>query len=143
MRIARILIVEDSEFDRVLLGDFFSRERFCNELIYAASLKEARQKIADSRPDLIFLDVHLPDGEGLDLAEELRQEKIPIPAICLSGSNSPEIIEKASDASVLAFIEKPLNFELFREVMQRLDSLYLAMIINEGGSHERLENRTI
>jgi DNA-binding response OmpR family regulator len=63
----RALIVDDDEGFRLGLAELVKREGF--SVASAGSLKQAREEIAASPPDILLVDLHLPDGSGLDLLE--------------------------------------------------------------------------
>ena len=73
----RILLVEDEVLNRELVKALLARAkapRLADAwLIEAATLAEARAVVADRPVDVVLLDVQLPDGSGLSLANELRQ----------------------------------------------------------------------
>ena len=94
----KILIIEDEPDIRKTLEYNISREGF--EVISASSLSEARQNLESSSFSLLLLDLMLPDGSGLDLFRELKQDK--------SKSSMPVIILTAKDDEV----DKVVGFEL-------------------------------
>ncbi|MEA2621607.1 MAG: two-component system, OmpR family, operon response regulator KdpE [Chloroflexota bacterium] len=71
----RFLVVEDDPTNRLLLRAVLGRAADPSvrgaDVNEATTLQEARDVLAVHRPDLIFLDIRLPDGNGLDLAREL------------------------------------------------------------------------
>jgi DNA-binding response OmpR family regulator len=69
----RILLIEDEKSYIDLISLELEMEAYC--VISAPSLKEARTKLKQSKPDLIILDLRLPDGDGLEFCKELRSNK--------------------------------------------------------------------
>ena len=94
----KILIIEDEPDIRKTLEYNISREGY--EVISASSLSEARQNLDSSSFSLLLLDLMLPDGSGLDLFREVKQDK--------SKSSMPVIILTAKDDEV----DKVVGFEL-------------------------------
>jgi two-component system phosphate regulon response regulator PhoB len=94
----KILIIEDEPDIRKTLEYNISREGY--EVTSASSLSEARQSLELSSFSLLLLDLMLPDGSGLDLFRELKQDK--------SKSSMPVIILTAKDDEV----DKVVGFEL-------------------------------
>ena len=94
----KILIIEDEPDIRKTLEYNISREGY--EVTSASSLSEARQSLELSSFSLLLLDFMLPDGSGLDLFRELKQDK--------SKSSMPVIILTAKDDEV----DKVVGFEL-------------------------------
>jgi two-component system phosphate regulon response regulator PhoB len=94
----KILIIEDEPDIRKTLEYNISREGY--EVISASSLSEGRQNLKSSSFSLLLLDLMLPDGSGLDLFRELKQDK--------SKLSMPVIILTAKDDEV----DKVVGFEL-------------------------------
>jgi two-component system phosphate regulon response regulator PhoB len=94
----KILIIEDEPDIRKTLEYNISREGY--EVVSASSLSEGRQKLESASFSLLLLDLMLPDGSGLDLCRELKQDK--------SLSAMPVIILTAKDDEV----DKVVGFEL-------------------------------
>jgi two-component system phosphate regulon response regulator PhoB len=94
----KILIIEDEPDIRKTLEYNISREGY--EVTCASSLSEGRQKLKSASFSLLLLDLMLPDGSGLDLCRELKQDK--------SLSSMPVIILTAKDDEV----DKVVGFEL-------------------------------
>jgi DNA-binding NtrC family response regulator len=103
----RVLIVEDhadsAEFLRLLLEP----EGYVVQV--AVSGQEARQRVKASKPDIILMDLMLPDVEGLDLLRELRSLSPETCIIVVSGHGSISVAVEAMENGALSFIEKPLN----------------------------------
>jgi CheY-like chemotaxis protein len=107
-----VLLVEDEAPNRALIRAVFARagEPQVREarLIEADDLATARDVLAQAAVDLVLLDVRLPDGNGLDLARELRDAGTTRPAvIVLSASVLPTERDKAIDSGADHFVSKP------------------------------------
>ncbi len=69
----RALIVDDEELGRRMLRSLLSADDEVQVVGEAASASEARRQIAEQQPDLIFLDIEMPGGNGIDLLQELGE----------------------------------------------------------------------
>jgi two-component system, OmpR family, KDP operon response regulator KdpE len=108
----RILAVDDDPVNRSLIRAIVSRATDVSirgaTLHEATNLAEARNVLGREAIDILLLDVHLPDGLGLDLAAELRHDGRPGPAIvALTASVLPADQQAALDAGCDAFLAKP------------------------------------
>jgi CheY-like chemotaxis protein len=108
----RILLVEDEPANRVLLRAVLARAQEPSlrqaELREAATLSAARAAFLDQVPELVVLDVRLPDGSGLDMARELASDDPTRPAVLiLSASVLPGERDAALAAGADAFLGKP------------------------------------
>lgn len=139
MKLAKILIIEDDPADKRMLSLFFEYNNFGNIIHYAHSISQAEAVLEENIIDLMICDVNLPDGSGIDLAHKVNDElQLDIPVVCLSGITDIEVLNRAERASVAAFVEKPLNFDLLRELMQTLDFMYLGLILDRDETEEIL-----
>ena len=109
---AHLLIVDDVEGIRQSLGDILRDEGFTVTAVPGTG--EARQAL-DSRAfegrtfDLVLLDLHLADGDGLHFLEELKQRFPELPVIVISGQGSVDAAVRATRLGAYDFLEKPLS----------------------------------
>jgi len=66
----RLIVVEDDPVTRTMIARYFAEEGF--EVEEAATGAECRRALKRSPADLLFIDIQLPDGDGFDLAREIR-----------------------------------------------------------------------
>ena len=116
MSYRRVLVVEDDEsLCRVLKRNLAARgiEAACAE-----SAAAAMHSIAEVRPDLLVLDINLPDRSGWELCRALRARGIEIPTVIVSATRVTP--ERLAEFKPLAFLPKPFPLEaLLRIVVQR------------------------
>ncbi len=74
----------------------------------AANGKEALDKIKQLKPDLLLLDIKMPELDGLTVAEIVAEE-MPLPIIMLTAFTEKALIERAVNASVMGYLVKPIN----------------------------------
>ncbi|MDI6097566.1 response regulator transcription factor [Actinoplanes sp. NEAU-A12] len=108
----RILLVEDEELNRMLVKAVLARASVAAvrdaELVDAATLAVARERLANSEFDLILLDLNLPDGNGLTLARELAARGGPRPpVVAVTASVLPQDQKAALEAGCDDFLDKP------------------------------------
>ena len=84
----RILVVDDEPYITDLLSTGLEFEGFAVEVATTGS--EALQKVRSTRPDLVLLDVMLPDIEGIDVARRWRDEGEAVPVLFLTARDSTE-----------------------------------------------------
>ena len=131
----KILIVDDELAIREMLR--FSLTRNGYEVMEAANAQQAKQAIKKNYPDLILLDIMLPDQSGIDLARELRNkpETIKIPIIMLTAKSTEQ--DKINGLNIGAddYITKPFSPA---ELIARINSLLRRVTIDaqEQGQEE-------
>ncbi|OGP59912.1 MAG: two-component system response regulator [Deltaproteobacteria bacterium RBG_13_49_15] len=109
----KILVVEDNEQNRYLLRYMLEQNGY--NVLTADSGAEAVAMVVQKKPDLILMDIQLPDMDGLEATRMIRaseaEGRIPIVAVtsfAMAGDR-----EKALEAGCNGYIEKPINPETF------------------------------
>ena len=104
----RILLVDDVQLDRMQLAIRLKQLGHVVEAV--GSGKEALNVYSDFDPELVLLDISMPDMDGFEVANEVRGQ-FPewVPIIFLSGHEEPEMIAKAIDAGGDDYLIKPVN----------------------------------
>ena len=118
-----LLAVEDEPRNAALLQAILGRAGY--RLHIATGVTEAREFLDEETPDLVLLDRHLPDGDGLDLIPEIRgSERLGgVPILLVSASVLPRDVQVAMDAGADGFLAKPVRVKpLFDEVRRLLDT---------------------
>ena len=91
-----ILIVEDNPTDVLLLREMFSAERPDSfQLSHLSTLGEALNYLAECSPDIVILDLGLPDGDGVDNVRRVRRAAPHIPVVVLTGRDDDESVAQA------------------------------------------------
>lgn len=104
-----VLIVDDNELERKLVGKVLEQE-LC-ELVFAKSGADALAQMRKLRPDLILLDVDMPDIDGLETLCRLKQSPqfASIPVVMVTGHSEKEMVVKCLQAGAADFAVKPLE----------------------------------
>ena len=106
----RILVIEDDHATRSLLQKTLTPEGY--ECLSAPNAAAGLRLAGESRPDLVLMDVHLPDGNGIELCAQLRSQPSlrHIPVLILTGQAS-DLEEKAQglEAGAEDYILKPFS----------------------------------
>lgn len=109
MSVAHILVIDDEPDIRELVKEILEDEHY--QVSVAANGEEARQARKDRRPDLILLDVWMPDVDGITLLKEWQQEaeEPAPPVVVMSGHGTVETAVEATRLGAYDFLEKPLS----------------------------------
>ncbi len=123
-----ILLVEDNPVDVDLTLRAFKRRKLVNPVLVARDGEEALQWIprweaGEARPSVILLDLNMPRVDGLAVLRELKSHPTlhRIPVVILTTSKEDRDISAAYDLGANSYIVKPVNFENFMEVAQRIE----------------------
>lgn len=112
-----ILIVEDDV--KLLNANSLLLEAEGYEILAAERLSEAREQLAAQKPDMIVLDIMLPDGSGLDFLAELRRTSF-IPVLLLTALDTDEDIVKGLEAGGDDYLIKPFSRSVFLARIQTI-----------------------
>lgn len=115
----KILIIEDNHELARNIHDFLARERYICELCH--TYREAEDKLISFQYDCIILDLMLPDGNGFDLLQFIRTEKIQTSILILSAKNALDDKIIGLDMGADDYITKPFHLP---ELHARLKAIY-------------------
>ncbi len=113
-----VLVVDDERDIRELIKEILEDEGY--EVEAAENAAEARHALRVRRPDLVLLDVWLPDTDGISLLKEWAPANRPIaPVIMISGHGTVETAVEATRLGAYDFVEKPLSLSKLLLVVKR------------------------
>ena len=126
----RILVVEDNEINLYLIR--FILEKSGLEVVEARNGAEGVELAVREKPDLIIMDLQLPDIDGLEATRRIRASEADseIPIIALTSYAMAGDREKALAAGCTGYIEKPINPETF---ISEIEQYLPAQLSGEGG----------
>ena len=117
-----ILYVEDNPDNRQLVQRALQAKGY--QFFAAATGLEGVQMATDLRPDVILLDINLPDIDGYEVARRLRKSNVKhllyVPIVAITANALKGDAEKALEAGCDVYIAKPINI---RELWARLEAL--------------------
>lgn len=115
----RVLIIEDNEDNLYMIK--FILEQNDISVIYAWNGSEGHEKTLAEKPDLILMDIQLPDINGLEVTRRIRQSEIgnTIPIIAVSSYAMTGDKQRAIDAGCSDYIEKPIDPETIMDSINK------------------------
>lgn len=105
---ALVLVVEDDEAARLTTG--ITLERAGYQVMEAGDCATARRLFAETKPDIVLLDVLLPDGDGYSLCRELLAHGHDLPIAMVTGLDDIGSIHQAFESGATDFITKPVSW---------------------------------
>lgn len=105
-----ILIIEDDSAEATLMSSYLKEKNY--NYTVADGAYDALEKIKEKSPDLIFLDLGLPDMDGMSLLKKIRQEDNHIEIHVLTGNDSTELAVQCIHEGAKNYIIKPVNQDL-------------------------------
>jgi chemotaxis family two-component system response regulator Rcp1 len=137
VRMAEILLVEDNPADVSLMREAFLAVAVPHRLNVVGNgrnalqfLRREQQYQEAPRPDLLLLDLSLPDLSGLAVLAEIKTDPAlrRIPAVVLSGSREPAEVLEAYNLNANSYIAKPLELAGFIRVVKGVEDFWLTVV---------------
>ncbi|MDD5177255.1 MAG: diguanylate cyclase [Sterolibacterium sp.] len=129
----RVLLVEDDESDAHLVKHMLSASRASHyEITWVDNLAKAKRRLHETPPDVLLLDLSLPDSSGLHTVEEVHHVSSIVPVIVLTGNDDVDFALQTLESGAQDYLVKG-----------RFDSDSLARAIRYAISRARLEQRLI
>lgn len=115
---ANILVVDDEMGIRELLSEILGDEGHVVQL--AENAQQARAARMESRPDLVLLDIWMPDTDGVTLLKEWQRDgMLTMPVIMMSGHATIDTAVEATRIGALNFLEKPIALQKLLKAVQQ------------------------
>ena len=117
-----VFLVEDSSDVLEALKTLVSEMEGASLIGYASTVREALERIPACKPDVVLLDIHLPDGTGLDILRDLRRQNgqtLPV-VIVLSTETDPRYRQAFHSMGASFYFDKALEFEQLTEIFRSL-----------------------
>ncbi len=115
-----VVAVDDDEMILTLLEEFFSTDDmpYIYKLETFSNPIDAALFIGDQKPDLILLDLLMPELSGFDMAEKIQKASPHSQIIVLTGYATDENIAKLKNYNIYAVIPKPLNSKILKKTIE-------------------------
>lgn len=114
---ATILIVDDSATSRLLFKAHMPKDR-PYAVVEADDLPTALEKGDAHQPDLVFLDYNMPEKNGTEIAQALREAGIEAAYFLLTANTQESVLEAAEAVGIHGILEKPITAEKIQDVLR-------------------------
>lgn len=118
----KILIVDDSDFNRRSMVDILTHEGF-NVIGQASSAEDAIQIAHSAKPNLIFVDIVMPEISGLELTKHLQEKGSEKYIIMMSSLNIDSIVIESISNGATDFLQKPFSPEDLIKAVEKVERL--------------------
>jgi DNA-binding NtrC family response regulator len=137
----RLLVIDDEEsvvagLSALLEGDY--------EVLSATTGRAALKAFGESSPDLVLLDIQLPDTSGLELLKQFKAYEESVPVVMMSGAGTFEQVVEAMKSGAESFLQKPFDYETLTITLESVNRLLstrrelTALRRTEGETAERV-----
>ncbi len=114
----KVLIVDDTQISRVITKKFLSNYNL--HIIEAKDGLEGRKVFYQEKPDLVLLDLYMPNKNGFEVLNDMQEYLLDVPVVIISGDNSKNTIHSCLSNGATAFLSKPLVKEDFNRIIMDL-----------------------
>jgi two-component system chemotaxis response regulator CheY len=117
----KILIVDDSKAMRMIVKRTLRQAGYEDHVIEEANNGvEAFQMIQSSTPDLVLSDWNMPEMNGLQLLQTIKQNGLTVKLGFVTSEGTPEMKQKAEEEGALFLISKPFTVETFQQTLSQV-----------------------
>jgi YesN/AraC family two-component response regulator len=115
------MVVEDEAVANELLSSTF--KNFFKDVTSAFNGKEALELFKQKKPDIVFVDIIMPEMDGIELARKIREINPQQMVVVISASNDIQKISQTIEIGVNSFIQKPIDTKKIIELLQNVTNL--------------------
>jgi two-component system, NarL family, response regulator DevR len=116
----RVFLVDDHEIVRRGIAELIERERDLEVVGEAGSVRETLARVAATAPDVVVLDVRLPDGDGIELCRAIRSEHPDLPCLMLTAYDDAEASLAAVVAGAAGYVLKDIRGQGLVEALRKV-----------------------
>jgi two-component system, sensor histidine kinase and response regulator len=139
-KIFKVLIIDDDRIDRMAVIMAFKDADFQTELTEAIDCATGIAVANSHQFDCIFIDYRLPDGNGIELLQKLRQQGIRVPIVSLTGQSDDRVAVELMKAGASDYLSKAqIAPAQLRQVFQNVMRVYNAEVAVELANQQREE----
>lgn len=113
-----LLICDDSKMARKQVARALPPQ-WDVDISFAANGAEALQAIRDGKGEMVFLDLTMPEMDGYQVLEAIRQEQLKSVVIVISGDIQPHALARVTSLGAIDFIKKPINPDKLQDTLRR------------------------
>lgn len=113
----RVLLVEDDPMVLSINKRFLERVKDIEVVATARNGQEALDKIRELRPDLVILDIFMPETHGLEVLRQIRQAGFDVDVIMVTAAQDPQSVTESLRLGVIDYIIKPYEFSRLKQAL--------------------------
>lgn len=115
----KVLICDDSLLIRKKLKDTLEKCK-CKEIYEAENGNVAVEMVKDKNPDLIFMDIVMPNKDGIEALQEIKDINPNVKVVMASSAGTNEHLKKALENGAYDFIQKPISLEAVAYLIEKV-----------------------
>jgi response regulator of citrate/malate metabolism len=136
----KVMLIEDDPMVRDINIKFTNKVSDFKVVDYAASVLEAKEIIKENLPDLILLDIFLPNGNGLELLRWIRSLELNCDVILITAETRCGVVQEALRYGAVDYLVKPFTFQRFKDALEQYKKRYDSMITLSQIQQDTIDN---
>ncbi|MER2111986.1 response regulator [Solibacillus isronensis] len=117
MKTIQVLLVEDDPMVREVNRQFIERVEGFKVIDMASNGIKGIEKILELMPDLVVMDIFMPEQDGIETLRQIRQQNINVDCISVTAANDVQTIQQILHLGVFDYIMKPFTFERIEQTL--------------------------
>ncbi|MFM1652209.1 response regulator [Brevibacillus sp. B_LB10_24] len=115
----RVMVVDDDFMIARVHGKYIQGQEGYTFVGSAHNYRQTLARIREFQPELLILDVYLPDKSGIEVLRSIRAEKIPCDVILITAAKEIDIIEEAFRLGIFDYLIKPFDLDLLQDTLEK------------------------
>ncbi|KMY45240.1 hypothetical protein AC622_14230 [Bacillus sp. FJAT-27916] len=112
-----VLLIEDDPMVREVNRGFIERVENCRVVGYASNGREGLEQIERLKPELVFMDIFMPEQDGISTIRAIRERELPVEVIAVTAANDRKTIRQILQYGAFDYIMKPFTFERMKQAI--------------------------
>ena len=121
--IRTVLLIDDDVDDFLLFQDAVAQVDPTIEVSHLSGVKDLPAEGACTVPDLLFLDINMPDRNGFEWLQAIREKGCAVPIVMYSTASNPAYVQKAYAEGATVYFPKPESYHTLKKSLEQLLSL--------------------
>ena len=135
----RVLLIEDDPMVQEVNRQFIEHLDAFTVIDTASNGMEGLEKIKESKPDLVILDIFMPSLNGVDTLYEIRKEQWDVDVIIISAANDQKTIRKVIQNGAFDYLIKPFKFERLQHTLEQYYAFRAEVLTGKQLSQTQLD----
>jgi two-component system, CitB family, response regulator DctR len=136
----KVLLIEDDPMVLEINKAFIEKVKGFNVIETASNGTEGLKRIKKHKPDLVVLDIYMPEQDGMETLQQIRAEKISVDVIIITAANDLETVRSMMQNGAFDYIIKPFTFERIEKALNKYRTYHSTMSPSGTATQKDLDN---
>jgi two-component system, CitB family, response regulator DctR len=135
----RVLLIEDDPMVQEVNKQFIEKVDGFEVIDKASNGEEGLRKINELSPDLVVLDVYMPNKDGKETMHQIRKDKTDVDVLIITAANDQQTIRGMLQSGVVDYIIKPFKFDRIQQALENFKDYYYRLKSDESLSQSQVD----